>query len=172
MRQILLDSTGLYNAELAMRKIAKKHEDTSGLHKFEYDALFNIVSAIVLWDEVVIFDEEFCSRSLKSLAFFNEYENFCLVHENNKIDEYIKEKNDEWGKDNKPEEIKELRKLLGKRWIEDGVWNFNPNSLEARRTLSYFLTANKNNMDYLPSAERQIILQRQRQTYLQGHLHK
>lgn len=42
MRQILLDSTGLYNAELAMRKIAKKHEDTSGLHKFEYDALFNI----------------------------------------------------------------------------------------------------------------------------------
>ena len=36
MRQILLDSTGLYNAELAMRKIAKKHEDTSGLHKFEY----------------------------------------------------------------------------------------------------------------------------------------
>ena len=75
MRQILLDSTGLYNAELAMRKIAKKHEDTSGLHKFEYDALFNIVSAIVLWDEVVIFDEEFCSRSLKSLAFFNEYEN-------------------------------------------------------------------------------------------------
>ena len=92
MRQILLDSTGLYNAELAMRKIAKKHEDTSGLHKFEYDALFNIVSAIVLWDEVVIFDEEFCSRSLKSLAFFNEYENLfkkadnvCLVHENNKI---------------------------------------------------------------------------------------
>ena len=166
MRQILLDSTGLYNAELAMRKIAKKHEDTSGLHKFEYDALFNIVSAIVLWDEVVIFDEEFCSRSLKSLAFFNEYENLfkkadnvCLVHENNKIDEYIKEKNDEWGKDNKPEEIKELRKLLGKRWIEDGVWNFNPNSLEARRTLSYFLTANKNNMDYLPSAERLIILQ-------------
>ena len=36
MRQILLDSTGLYNAELAMRKIAKKHEDTSGLHKLEY----------------------------------------------------------------------------------------------------------------------------------------
>lgn len=70
MRQILLDSTGLYNAELAMRKIAKKHEDTSGLHKFEYDALFNIVSAIVLWDEVVIFDEEFCSRSLKSLCVF------------------------------------------------------------------------------------------------------
>lgn len=36
---------------------------------------------------------------MKSLAFFNEYENLfkkadniCLVHENNKIDEYIKGK--------------------------------------------------------------------------------
>lgn len=46
MRRILLDTTGIYYAANAMKKIEDTHGLYSELSKSEYDALFNVVSAI------------------------------------------------------------------------------------------------------------------------------
>ena len=173
MRRILLDTTGIYYAANAMKKIEDTHGLYSELSKSEYDALFNVVSAIVLWDEFGTIEGGFGapkpSYSLNGMYYFNKYEKSfsvvdreLVVHpqsESKEIVEFVEEKDEEWTVAGQPEELNELFETLTADWkVEERVkWCLR--SFEARRALSYLLIANKNDMDYLPSIKRQAILQ-------------
>lgn len=173
MRRILLDTTGIYYAANAMKKIEHTHGLYSELSKSEYDALFNVVSAIVLWDEFGTIEGGFGapkpSYSLSGMYYFNKYEKSfsvvdreLVVHsqsESKEIAEFVEEKDEEWTVAGQPEELNELFEVLTADWGvgEREKWILRP--FEARRALSYLLIANKNDMDYLPSIERQAILQ-------------
>lgn len=173
MRRILLDTTGIYYAANAMKKIEDTHGLYSELSKSEYDALFNVVSAIVLWNEFGTIEGGFGapkpSYSLNGMYYFNKYEKSfsvvdreLVVHpqsESKEIVEFVEEKDEEWTVAGQPEELNELFETLTADWkVEERVkWCLR--SFEARRALSYLLIANKNDMDYLPSIKRQAILQ-------------
>lgn len=158
MRRILLDTTGIYYAANAMKKIEDTHGLYSELSKSEYDALFNVVSAIVLWDEFGTIEGGFGapkpSYSLNGMYYFNKYEKSfsvvdreLVVHpqsESKEIVEFVEEKDEEWTVAGQPEELNELFETLTADWkVEERVkWCLR--SFEARRALSYLLIANKN----------------------------
>ena len=149
MRRILLDTTGIYYAANAMKKIEDTHGLYSELSKSEYDALFNVVSAIVLWDEFGTIEGGFGapkpSYSLNGMYYFNKYEkSFSVVDRELVV--------------HPQSESKEIVEFVADWKVEERVkWCLR--SFEARRALSYLLIANKNDMDYLPSIKRQAILQ-------------
>lgn len=169
MRRILLDSTGLYNAELTMEMIEEIHGTRVALHELEYDALLNVVSAIVLWDEVGIFRETFSSHCIRSLNYFNRYEDMfkeidhvSLFHPklySDTIQDYIMEEKKEWEESGRPKEIEEIDNLFKTLWKQGKTLECQLDPWESRRAFSYLLTAQKNGMDYLPSVKRQAILQ-------------
>ena len=121
MRRILLDTTGIYYAANAMKKIEDTHGLYSELSKSEYDALFNVVSAIVLWDEFGTIEGGFGapkpSYSLNGMYYFNKYEKSfsvvdreLVVHpqsESKEIVEFVEEKDEEWTVAGQPEELNE-----------------------------------------------------------------
>lgn len=144
MSKILLDGEGIYAAAQVVRRIKDKELNIS-----DYDALLNVIVAIVLWDDVYIFSERFSSWYVEGIDYFNQYcNNFHILDTTTRLDM-----------------PNDLRKMLLDHFFEryedprTGVSSYRV-SFQDKRALEYLFTANINGLDYMPSIERQMILER------------
>lgn len=140
MNKILLDGKGIYDASFAIEKLKTHNQEK--WKESDYDALTNIIMAIVLWDNVCIFPEYCNSIYIDGVKYFNQYKNMFSV---------IKPKSGYV--DLLPDDIKKLEE----------EYFFSPletRELELYRTLEYSLSANLEGIDYMPSLERQYLLEK------------
>ena len=145
MRKILLDGKGIYEASIIINKI--EQEGKTILNKYERDALFNIIMAIVLWDEICIFPEPCASIFFSGVQYFNQYKNsFVTIEPIDKPLSFML--NDD------------MRKLKKEYFFSKGSsWS------ELSRALDYYFAANVNGIDYMPSSDRQTLLQKYNYTF-------
>lgn len=165
MSKILLDGEGVYRASKVIKTI--KHKD---LKVIDYDALLNIITAIVLWDDIYIFHESTNSHYIDGIDYFKHYSsNFYTIKdyyslptdlEKMELDHFFEYcegtnmsfddlKPDENG-NYKAEDV--INALLGNK----PYYKINH---EGKRALDYLFIANINDFDYMPSIQRQAILE-------------
>lgn len=139
MGKILLDGKGIYEASIIVDKMKQKKEIS--LNKYERDTLSNIIMAIMLWDEICIFPETCSSIFFEGVKYFNQYKNRLITIE--PIDKPLNFMLDD-----------DTRRLKQEYFFpqEKGLY-------ELYRALDYYFAANLNGIDYMPSLERQTLLQ-------------
>lgn len=165
MSKILLDGESVYIASKVIDSIKNKK-----LEIIEYDALINIITAIILWDDIYIFRERYNSHYIDGIDYFKQYSsNFHETNqiynlpddlkniESNYLFEYS-EGSDINFYDLKPDEngnykSVNMMKTLSKYTLFTNI------SYQANRAFEYLITANINGFDYMPSIQRQTILE-------------
>ena len=121
-----------------------------------YDLLMNLVYCIILWDEVCVLEESFNSHFLDGAVFFETYgAEFTIIRSHETIFSF------------------DLKKLVMEHFFEkrinaadesepngvlEGITHYAAN-IQGDRAIKYLLCANANGMDYMPSMERQMLLQ-------------
>ena len=68
---------GIYDASFAIEKLKTHNQEK--WKESDYDALTNIIMAIVLWDNVCIFPEYCNSIYIDGVKYFNQYKNMFSV---------------------------------------------------------------------------------------------
>ena len=163
MGKVLLDGRGLDDALMMLEMIKCRKLEVS-----ELDKLMNLINGIVLWDEICVMEREFNSswekgvglliecgvpfhdlhkrsinRALErmELDHFFEYDEPMGV-----IDKLISDENGYY----KTEDV------IAALTKDKRVYHIN---YEGKKALDYLLLANVNRADYLPSIERQVLLE-------------
>lgn len=166
MSKILLDGEGVYIASKVIETIKYKK-----LKIVDYDALLNIITAIVLWDDIYIFHEGGNSHYIDGIDYFKQYSsNFHTIRDYCHLPSVLKKieldsvfKYCEGTKmsfdDLKPDEngnykSEDVINALLRNTPHHNIY------YEERRALEYLFIANINDFDYMPSIQRQAILER------------
>lgn len=165
MSKILLDGEGVYRASKLIETIKDKK-----LKVIDYDTLLNIIIAIVLWDDIYIFHESMNSHYIDGIDYFKQYssnfhtiKDYCHLPsdlEKMELDHFFEYcdgmkmsfddlKPDENG-NYKSEDV--INALFGNK----PHYNIN---YGGKRALDYLFIANINGFDYMPSIQRQAILE-------------
>lgn len=153
MSKILLDGEGIYRASQLIETIKNKN-----MNVVDYDSLLNIITAIILWDDIYIFHETLSSHYIEGINHFKQYsDNFCVIDNSSYLPFTLKEMGLGHLIDN-PQFMEIFLNLRSNRNNKNG---FNGSLLmdERCRALNYLLVANMKGLDYMPSIRRQSILQ-------------
>ena len=126
-----------------------------------FDALFNVMTCIILWDKVYVFDEAFNSHFIQSLDYFSEFASeFCVLNREELISSIKKNYDINNQMTFRSEEMvnainEQIDTLLFKSntHIVRGI----PQYID--RALKYYYSANEMNLDYMPSIRRQVALE-------------
>lgn len=164
--KILLDGESVYIASKVIDAMRNKK-----LEIIEYDALLNIITAIVLWDDIYIFHERLNSHYINGIKYFQQYSSnfhkikptYLLPYDLMKMKarhlfEYFEGENLNCY-DLKPDEngnykfVDMMNTLSKYTQFSDDI------SYQANRAFQYLITANINGFDYMPSIQRQTILE-------------
>lgn len=165
MSKMLLDGEGVYRASRLIETIKDKK-----IKVVDHDALSNIITAIVLWDDIYIFHEATNSHYIKGIDYFKQYSaNFYTLDnrlhlpwdlEKIELDHFFEYceatgmsfENLKPNEDGKYNSADVINVMLGNR----PYYNI---SAEGKRALDYLFAANIHGLDYMPSIQRQAILQ-------------
>lgn len=163
MSRILLDGESVYEASVAIGELKN-----NSMNIAKYDALMNVIYGIVLWDEVYVMEEMFNSHFLSGVDFFKQYEIRFRILSKQAVSPIIQKlslehffeykmpesevQNIEPNENGMYTSSKVLEILFGKR----GYYEINN---DGKRALDYWLVANENGLDYMPSVKRLLILQ-------------
>ena len=163
MSRILLDGESVYEASVAIGELKN-----NSMNIAKYDALMNVIYGIVLWDEVYVMEEMFNSHFLSGVDFFKQYEIRFRILSKQALSPIIQKlslehffeykmpesevQNIEPNENGMYDSSKVLEILFGKR----GYYEINN---DGKRALDYWLVANENGLDYMPSVKRLLILQ-------------
>lgn len=146
MSKILLDGEGVFMASCIIERIKNNK-----LNVIDYDALLNIITAIVLWDDIYILCEPTNSHFITGINYFKQYSsNFHIIKDYHFFPGDLEEMLFDDLKANKNEDV--INSLLG----DESYYIF---SNEKRRTFNYLFTASIKGLDYMPSIQRQAILE-------------
>lgn len=152
MSKILLDGEGLYWASNFIRETTKR-----GLYCMDigqYDAIMNIINAIVLWDDIYILSESRNSNFIHEIRCFDQFkESFHVVNKCYYPKSHMQEFKNVKLKESDKANIEGYAKTLFLHLSGYSV------DYEVDRALKYLCIANEMGLDYMPSIERQIILQ-------------
>ena len=147
MSKILLDGQGLLDAT---REINAFHYRS--INSAEFDALANLIYAIILWDDAYIIYEPFTSVERHVLHYFNNLGTNINLFRRMKLSPETEKRLSRHFFDNIPLEDVTVDPVLG---------NYGYKALhhDKRKALGYLLVANESGMDYLPAPKRAELLE-------------
>ena len=172
MSKVLIDGQGLFQASNAIEAISSNKNNASYHNNALsiYDALANVIYCIILWDETYVMEESFNSHYLEGVKYFEQFDvEFQVLRrvrlsretEKSELDCFFEYKEGVTGKsvdDLKPDE----NGMYDSRAFIEALFGSRPSykiSHQGKRALDYLLTANEQGLNYMPSVERQAILE-------------
>ena len=170
MSKILIDGESLFQASNVIEAISAHATPHNNNTLSVYDALTNVIYSIILWDDTYVMEETFNSHYLEGVKYFEQYEvKFHILRrphlsaeiQKSQLDHFFEFQEGEASNtidDLKPDEngmydsLSVMKALFGSR----------PSyriSHQGKRALDYLLIANEQGLSYMPSVDRQLILE-------------
>lgn len=161
MSKILLDGEGVYRASILLRTINMNRK----MKIVDYDSLLNIVNAIILWDDLYVFHERMSSYYIGGIDYFKQYsDNFHKIIAPLRLPKDLEKIEFECFSDfyeSAGMNVDILKSNLEDIYIPGDVVNkLLGNEAQGYRAITYLLAANIHGMDYMPSIQRQVMLER------------
>lgn len=162
MRKALLDGESIFQAANVIEDL--KDENPINISNNQVDALDNVVTALLLWDEIYVFEERLNSHYIDGVEYFKQYGNqFKTTVEFDPFDmdfNVFKEAHDFVSEmmESKPNLLNEIRNSAEKYM---GMHADPFLAFEIRRAMTYYLLADRYDLDYIPSIQRRVILQKE-----------